>query len=86
MKNLIQSKRFVVRQSLIGKEATIKVEFKSGKTVTYDHDKAFELMRGSLEASNCWVKYKTYTSSSNIPKVIRDTDAVLEISEAEVAE
>ena len=32
--NVINSKRFVVRQSLVGKNATIKVEFKNGKTAT----------------------------------------------------
>ena len=43
--NIIQSKRFVVRQSLVGKNATINVEFKNGKTATYNHDKVFAIMR-----------------------------------------
>ena len=45
MSNSITSKRFVIRKSLIGKNTTINVEFKSGKTFTYNHDKAFELMK-----------------------------------------
>ena len=32
--NVIESKRFVVRQSLVGKNATINVTFKNGKTAT----------------------------------------------------
>ena len=72
--NVIKSKRFVVRQSLVGKNATIKVEFKNGKTATYNHDKVFSLMKDKLEAMNCWTKYKSYTSSNNIPVVLRDKD------------
>ena len=83
MANLLQSKRFVVRQSLIGKDTNVEVSFKNGKTITYSHDKAFEIMKSSLEAMNCWSKYKSYTATNNIPKVLRDTDAV--ISSEEVA-
>jgi hypothetical protein len=49
MSNVIQSKRFVVRQSLIGKNQVIEVTFKSGNTVTYNHDVAFEIMKDKLE-------------------------------------
>ena len=83
MSNLLQSKRFVVRQSLIGKDTNVQVSFKNGKTITYSHDKAFEIMKPALEAMNCWEKYKSYTATNNIPKVLRDTDAV--ISSEEVA-
>lgn len=92
MSNLLQSKRFVVRQSLIGKNTNVEVTFKSGKTVTYSHDKAFEIMKPALEAMNCWEKYKSYTATNNIPKVLRDTDAVIssedntvEVEEVETA-
>tara|TARA_R110002020_G_scaffold427464_1_gene636830 strand:- start:244 stop:474 length:231 start_codon:yes stop_codon:yes gene_type:complete len=74
MTNVIQSKRFVVRQSLVGKDTTINVTFKNGNTVTYNHDKVFSLMKDKLEAMNCWTKYKSYTASNNIPVVIRDKD------------
>ena len=74
MTNVIKSKRFVVRQSLVGKNATINVEFKNGNTVTYNHDKVFSLMKDKLEAMNCWAKYKSYTASNNIPVAIRDKD------------
>jgi len=84
MSNLLQSKRFVVRQSLIGKNTNVEVTFKSGKTVTYSHDKAFEIMKPALEAMNCWEKYKSYTATNNIPKVLRDTDAVISSEDATV--
>ena len=72
MTNVIQSKRFVVRQSLVGKKTTINVEFKNGKTATYNHDKVFSLMKDKLEATACWAKYKSYTSSNNLPMSVRD--------------
>tara|TARA_Y100000817_G_scaffold63193_1_gene47490 strand:- start:199 stop:432 length:234 start_codon:yes stop_codon:yes gene_type:complete len=72
--NVINSKRFVVRQSLVGKNATINVEFKNGKTATYNHDKVFAIMRDKLEAMACWAKYKSYTASNNIPMMVRDED------------
>ena len=84
MANLLQSKRFVVRQSLIGKDTNVQVSFKNGKTITYSHDKAFEIMKDNLEAMNCWSKYKSYTATNNIPKVLRDTDAVISSEDATV--
>ena len=74
MANVINSKRFVVRQSLVGKDTTVEVTFKNGNTVTYNHDKVFSLLQDKLEAMNCWAKYKSYTSSNNIPVVLRDKD------------
>ncbi len=75
--NTLTSKRFVVRQSLLGKNTNIEVTFKNGNTVTYSHDKAFAIMKDSLEQMNCWSKYKSYTASNNLPKVLRDSDAVV---------
>jgi len=72
----ISSKRFVVRQSLIGKNTTINVEFKNGKKVTYNHDKVFEIMKDKLTTLPCWTKYKSYTSSTSIPVVLRDKELV----------
>ena len=74
MSNVIQSKRFVVRQSLVGKDATIECTFKNGKTATYNHDKVFTIMKDKLEAMACWAKYKSYTSSNNLPLSVRNED------------
>ncbi len=75
MSNLI-SKRFVVRKSLIGKNQIIEVTFKNGKTFKYNHDKAFELMKDNLTKLNCWTKYKSYTSSTSIPKVLQSAEVL----------
>ncbi len=69
--SVLNSKRFVVRQSLIGKNQVINVEFKNGKTFTYNHDKVFEIMKDNLTKLNCWEKYKSYTSSTSIPRVLQ---------------
>jgi hypothetical protein len=76
MANVINSKRFVVRQSLVGKDTTVEVTFKNGKTATYNHDKVFNIMQDKLEAMNCWLKYKSYTSSNSIPVILRDKEIV----------
>jgi hypothetical protein len=75
MQNL-QSKRFVIRKSLIGKNQVIEVTFKNGKQVTYNHDIAYEIMKDKLEQMPCFEKYKSYTSSTSIPVILRDKELV----------
>jgi len=65
-------KRFVVRKSLIGKNTTINVEFKNGKKVSYNHDKVYEIMKNKLNTLPCFVKYNSYTSSTNVPVSVRE--------------
>ena len=72
----IKSKRFVVRKSLVGKNQTIEFTTKKGKTVTYNHDIVFNIMKDTLEKLPCWLKYKSYTASNNIPVVLRDKELV----------
>ena len=76
MENVLKSKRFVVRQSLVGKNTTVEVTFKNGKTATYNHDKVFSIMKDTLTTLPCWLKYKSYTASNNIPVVLRDKELV----------
>jgi len=68
----INSKRFVIRKSLIGKNAVITVNFKNGKTAKYNHDKVYEVMKDKLEQMNCFAKYKSYTASNNVPLIARE--------------
>ena len=72
----LNSKRFVIRKSLIGKNTTINVEFLNGKTSTYSHDKVYEIMKDKLNSLNCFNKYGSYTSSTGIPVVLRDKELV----------
>ena len=68
----LDSKRFVIRKSLIWKNAVITVNFKNGKTATYNHDKVYEVMKEKLATLPCWTKYKSYTASNNVPVVARE--------------
>ncbi len=68
----LNSKRFVIRQSLIWKNQIIEVTFKNGKSVTYNHDKVYEVMKEKLSTMNCFLKYKSYTSSTSVPVLVRD--------------
>ena len=72
----LNSKRFVIRKSLIGKNQTINVTFKNGKTFTYNHDKAYEIMKDKLSTMNFFEKYKSYTSSTSVPVILRDKELV----------
>ena len=71
MQNL-KSKRFVIRKSLIGKNQIIEVTFKNGKQVTYNHDEVYEVMKTKLDSMNCFIKYKSYTSSTSVPTSVRE--------------
>jgi hypothetical protein len=71
MSEVMKSKRFVVRKSLIGKNQIIEVTFKNGKVSKYNHDEVYEVMKEKLNTMNCWEKYKSYTSSSSMPVLTR---------------
>ena len=75
MSNLI-SKRFVVRQLLVGKNQIIEFTNKKGDKITYNHDKVFSIMKDTLTKLPCWLKYKSYTATNNIPLVLRDKELV----------
>ena len=74
--NILKSKRFVVRKSLIGKNQVIEFKIKKGDTITYNHDKVFEVMKSKLETLPCWTKYKSYTATNNIPLACRNIELV----------
>ena len=72
----LNSKRFVIRKSLIGKNQIISFTNKKGVEITYNHDIVYEVMKSKLETMNCFNKYKSYTCSNNIPVVLRNMELV----------
>ena len=72
----LASKRFVLRKSLIGKNTVITFTNKKGDEITYSHDKVFSIMKDTLESLPCWLKYKSYTATNNIPVVCRGKELV----------
>ena len=74
--NSITSKRFVIRKSLIGKNVIIEFTNKKGVKHTYNHDKAYNIMKANLEKMACFIKYKSYTATNNIPVALRNVELV----------
>ena len=70
-KNVMKSKRFVVRKSLIGKNQIITFTTKKGDEITYNHDIVYNIMKDTLSKLPCWEKYKSYTATNNIPMILR---------------
>jgi|TARA_R110002110_G_scaffold130559_1_gene310981 hypothetical protein len=69
--NNLTTKRFVIRKSLIGKNTIITFVNKKNETITYDHDEVYTKNKDRFESMNCFQKYKSYTSSNNIPTFCR---------------
>ena len=44
---------------------------KKQETITYDHDEVYSKNKERFESMNCFAKYKSYTSSNNIPTFCR---------------
>ncbi len=70
--NSITTKRFVIRQSLIGKNTIITFVTKKGDTVSYSHDDVYNAHKSRFDAMNCFAKYKSYTNSNAMPAFCRD--------------
>ena len=70
--NKLTTKRFVIRQSLIGKNPKITITTKKGKSISYNHDVVYNKNKARFESMNCFKKYKSYTNTNNIPTFCRD--------------
>ena len=70
-KNSITTKRFVIRQSLIGKNTIITFKNKKNETVSYNHDDVYNTHKSRFDAMNCFVKYKSYTNTNAMPAFCR---------------
>ena len=69
---VLKTKRFVIRKSLIGKNVVITFVNKKQETVKYNHDEVYNTHKVKFDEMNCFQKYKSYTSSNNIPLFCRD--------------
>jgi len=68
----LKTKRFVIRKSLIGKNVVITFVNKKEETVKYNHDEVYNTHKVKFDEMNCFQKYKSYTSSNNIPLFCRN--------------
>ena len=69
--NKITTKRFVIRQSLIGTNTIITFTTKKGKSVTYNHDDVYTKNKERFDSMKCFQKYKSYTCTNNLPTFAR---------------
>lgn len=74
-------KNFVVRDSWKGRNQKITFTNKKGQTITYDHDIALELMLPKLNLSPNWLKRKYWSQSTNLPSIVQNSKAIIEIVE-----
>ena len=75
---VLKTKRFVIRKSLIGKNVVITFLNKKQETVTYNHDEVYNTHADKFNSMNCFNKYKSYTSSNNIPLFCRNLQTITE--------
>ena len=68
----LETKRFVIRKSLIGKNTVITFTNKKQENVSYNHDEVYNTHKERFEAMNCFAKYKSYTNSNAIPAFCRN--------------
>ena len=76
--NNLTTKRFVIRKSLIGKNAVITFTNKKQETVTYNHDEVYNTHADRFNSMNCFAKYKSYTNSNAVPAFCRDFQKLIE--------
>ena len=74
----LETKRFVIRKSLIGKNTIITFTNKKQEKVSYNHDEVYNTHKERFEAMNCFAKYKSYTNSNAIPAFCRNLQTITE--------
>ena len=74
----LKTKRFVIRKSLIGKNALITFVNKKQETVTYNHDEVYNTHSEKFNSMNCFQKYKSYTNTNAVPAFCRNLQTITE--------
>ena len=75
--NILETKRFVIRKSLIGKNTVITFVNKKQEKVSYFHDEVYNTHKDKFDSMNCFQKYKSYTNSNCVPKFCRDLQTIM---------
>ena len=74
----LTTKRFVIRKSLIGKNAVITFTNKKQEKVSYSHDEVYNTHKEKFDSINCFQKYKSYTNSNAVPAFCRNLQTITE--------
>ena len=74
----LETKRFVIRKSLIGKNVVITFTNKKQEKVQYNHDEGYNTHKDRFDSMSCFDKYKSYTNSNCVPSFCRDLQTIVE--------
>ena len=69
---VLKTKRFVIRRSLIGSNTVIEFTNKKQEVVKYNHDEVYSTHQERFESMPCFTQYKNYTNSNAMPAFCRD--------------
>ena len=75
---VLKTKRFVIRKSLIGKNVVITFTNKKQEIVTYNHDEVYNAHSEKFNEMNCFQKYKSYTNTNAVPAFCRNLQTITE--------
>lgn len=81
-----QMKNFVVRKSWYGRNQIITFTNNKGQTITYDHDKALDIMLPKLNILPCWNKRGYWSQSTDMPVNVRTNEVIINKVEPQVVE
>ena len=71
-KEILVSKRLIIRKSLIGKGIVVQFTDYDGRVHKYDHDKVYKLEQDRFDNMKCFQKYKYYSHTFDLPKFVRE--------------
>ena len=76
-KKQLVSKRFVIRKNLVGTNTVVTFTNHKGEKCEYDHDVVYNQLKDKFDAMPCFIKYKSYTNTNNLPKFVRDLPTMM---------
>ena len=74
---VIKSKRFFIRKSLIGANAVIEFTDVDGKVQKYNHDIVYKAHKKRFDEMPCFEKYGSYTNSKRLPRFVREMKKIV---------
>ena len=73
---MLETKRFVIRKSLIGQGIIFKYTNYDGKERNYDHDLVYTTHKERFDNMYSFQKHKNYTQTHDLPKFVRDAEYI----------
>jgi hypothetical protein len=70
-------KRFVISKKLVESDEVLSFTNSKGDTYEYSPKKVWSQIKDRIEVLPCWEKYGNYTNRTNLPKFVRELDALV---------